>query len=446
MELQKTIAKEISFSGIGLHTGNRTTVTFKPAEENEGACFIRTDLPERPTIKVNVDNVSEYTRETALGRGEAEVHTVEHLLAALGGLGIDNIIIEVDANEVPVGDGSSAPFVKVLKKAGIVEQKSPKQFYNLRDPLWISEKEKHIKDFKWVSKETQELILLPSNKLRISYLINYDHPFLKTQYATFEISEGVFVKEIAPTRTFCFQEEVEFLKEQGLIKGGSLENAVVIGDKGILNKEDLRFADEFVRHKILDLIGDLYLLRIPLKAHIIAFKSGHALNVKLVHRMQKLEERMFLTISREKGELAEILDINAIQKILPHRYPFLLVDRILELNDGKRVLGIKNVSINDEFFNGHFPGRPIMPAVLVVEAMAQVGAVLLLSTTGNVGKLAYFVGIDKARFRKPVVPGDQLLFEVETVKVREKTGKMLGKAFVEGKLVAEAEMMFSLQR
>jgi UDP-3-O-[3-hydroxymyristoyl] N-acetylglucosamine deacetylase/3-hydroxyacyl-[acyl-carrier-protein] dehydratase len=445
MELQKTIAKEVSFSGTGLHTGNRTTVTFKPAEENKGACFIRTDLPERPTIKVSVDNVSESTRETALGRGEAEVHTVEHLLAALGGLGIDNIIIEVGANEVPVGDGSSAPFVEVLKKAGIVEQKSLKQFYNLRDPLWISEKEKHTEDFEWVSKEAQELILLPSNKLRISYLINYAHPLLKTQYATFEISQEIFAREIAPTRTFCFQEEVEFLKAQGLIKGGNLENAIVIGDEDILNKEDLRFADEFVRHKILDLIGDLYLLQVPLKAHIIAFKSGHALNVKLVRKIQKLEERMLLAAREEKEEL-ETLDINAIQKILPHRYPFLLVDRILELDGGKRVLGIKNVSISDEFFNGHFPGRPIMPAVLVVEAMAQVGAVLLLSATGNVGKLAYFVGIDKARFRKPVVPGDQLLFEVEIVKVREKTGKMIGKAFVEGKLVAEAEMMFSLER
>ncbi len=445
MECQKTIAKEISFAGIGLHTGNKTAVTFKPAGENEGACFIRTDLPERPTIKVNVDNVSEDTRETALGREGIEVHTVEHLLAALGGLGIDNITIEVDANEVPVDDGSSAPFVKVLKKAGLVEQKSPKQFYSLRDPLWISEKEKHGKDFQWVSKDAQELIVLPSNTLRISYLINYAHPFLKTQYATFEVSPGIFSKEIAPTRTFCFQEEVEFLKKQGLIKGGSLENAIVIGDEGILNKGNLRFDDEFVRHKILDLIGDLYLLRIPVKAHIIAFKSGHALNVRLVRKIQELEERMFPVICREKEEV-EILDINAIQKILPHRYPFLLVDRILELDGGRRILGIKNVSINDEFFNGHFPGRPIMPAVLVVEAMAQVGAVLLLSATGNVGKLAYFVGIDRARFRKPVVPGDQLFFEVETIKVRAKTGKMRGKAFVEGKLVAEAEMMFSLER
>ncbi|MCD5390751.1 UDP-3-O-acyl-N-acetylglucosamine deacetylase [candidate division NPL-UPA2 bacterium] len=432
MDLQRTIRKEVSYTGVGLHTGTKTTVTFKPAPADSGVNFVRVDLPEKPEIRVDISLVKEAPRRTTLRNGQVEVHTVEHILAALAGLGLDNLLMEVDSSEVPEIDGSSQPFVEILKGAGLIEQGEEKRYGWLNEPIWISGQGAYIAAF-------------PSNEQRISFTIDYDHPHLKTQFASFQITDEIFEKEIAPARTFCSEQEAKVLQEQGLGKGGTFENTVVIGDRGIV-KGNLRFKNEFVRHKVLDLMGDLFLLGHPLKAEVIAIKSGHALNIKLV---QKIHEKVLpFQGAKEAMKTTElpdqILDINDIQKILPHRYPFLLVDRIVEIEEGRRIVGIKNVTFNEPFFPGHFPQRPIMPGVLIIEAMAQTAGVLMLKREGNLGKLAYLAAINKVKLRRPVLPGDQLRLEVEVSKLHQKTGKVLTKALVEGKVVAEAEMVFSL--
>lgn len=431
MENQKTIEKEAGLSGIALHTGNETTIVFKPAPPDTGIVFQRTDLPNRPKVHANIKNIADVVRGTNIKEGDVKIYTVEHLLAALLGFGIDNIIIELDASEPPVGDGSSLPFVETIRKAGIVVQDVSKRMCTLKEGLWVSE-------------NGSVAIAIPSDKLTISCTISFDHPEVGTQYTTLSINEEIFEKEIAPARTFCFYHEVEELMDQGLIKGGSLDNAVVVGDDAIFSKEQLRFKDEFVRHKILDLLGDIYLIGRPIKAHIIVIKPGHNINIKLVKRLYesiiKKEERIqsFVPIG-----IDPMLDINQIMNVLPHRYPFLLVDRIIEMTDTKAI-GIKNVSINEPYFNGHFPGKPLMPGVLIVEAMAQVGGILMLKKSENIGKLAYFMSMENVKFRKIVFPGDQLRLEVELVKARTKTGKIHGEAFVGNDLVAEADLMFSL--
>ena len=437
MEFQRTIAKPITYSGIGVHTGNLTSITFKPSEINTGVKFVRVDLPGSPVIEANIDHVVSVERGTTISDGKVKIHTTEHILSALCGLGIDNIIVEMNANEPPVLDGSALQIVEELKEAGIVEQKAPKNYIVLDEPIQLFE-------------DGVQLIVLPDTKFKISCTIKYQHPVLKTQYNSFVINTETFEKEIAPARTYCFDYEIETLKKRGLAKGGSLDNAIVIGEKGVHNT-NLRFDDEFVRHKILDLMGDLYLLGRPIKAHVIGIKCGHPSNIKLARKIKEVILRKQKSVSDKKKpteieqlDPSKVLNIEDIQKVLPHRYPFLFVDKIIIVEEEKMAVGIKNLTVNENIFNGHFPGHPIMPGVLIVEAMAQTSCVLVLRKPELSNKLAYFMLIENVKFRKPVFPGDQLRLEVEMVKVKSRTGKVQGKAFVEDKLVAEAEFTFSL--
>jgi UDP-3-O-[3-hydroxymyristoyl] N-acetylglucosamine deacetylase/3-hydroxyacyl-[acyl-carrier-protein] dehydratase len=423
---QRTLKGQCSYKGIGIHTGQQVTVTFKPAPEDHGIVFARVDVPGSPVVPASIKHVvqsSDNPRRTTLAHNGVRIFTVEHVLAALVGLGIDNAIVELDADEpAEPTDGSCESFVKILMEAGIVEQDAQLQHLEVLEPVAFDEGDVHIS-------------ASPHDGFRLSFTIDYPNPTIGTQYGSIEINEDTFLKEIAPARTFALQSEVEGLKEMGLIKGGSLENAIVVGDDGIVNKSDLRFPDEFVRHKILDLLGDLALLGMPLKGHVYASKSGHATNVKFVQRLRE-------SIQEGKVKYAETTgwDIRAIEKILPHRYPFLLVDRILELDD-RRVVGLKNFTMNEWFFVGHFPGHPIVPAVLLIEAMAQVGGFLLLSRVEErETKLVYFMGIDNARFRKPVRPGDSVRFELELLRLRGGTCKMRASAYVSGELVADGDL------
>ncbi len=432
-QYQCTISNSIGLSGIGLHTGKKVNIKYKPAGENQGIEFVRTDLENKPCIKAHMSNLIERPRRTSLGIQNVEIHTIEHLLAALMGFGIDNITIEMDAEELPGLDGSALPFLELLKKAGVKELNSPRKYFQPKEPLYMEEGD-------------SSLMILPANDFRISYTMSYPNSLLKSQYASFEFSPEVFEKDLAPSRTFCLQEEAEELTRQGLGKGANYENTVVVGADGIV-ENTLRFEDEFVRHKICDLIGDLYLLGHPLKGHVIGIKSGHPLNIKLLKKIKHLHDRQTqasISVSSEGISNIAPLDINEIKRILPHRYPFLLVDRILEIKEDKYAVGIKNVTINEQFFQGHFPGSPVMPGVLIVEAMAQVVGVLLLSKRDNLGKRAYFMSIDKVKFRRMVLPGDQLRFEVSVLKLRSKVGQAYGRAMVENKVVAEAVLMFSL--
>ncbi len=433
---QKTIAEPISFSGVGLHTGSLTTVTFRPAPANAGIVFWRVDLPEKPAIPADIDHVVDVSRGTTIGVGEARVHTVEHAMAAMMGLGIDNLYIEIDADEIPNGDGSALPVYNTLSKAGVVEQDADRNYIVVDRPVYYRQ-------------DDVTLNVLPSDDLKITLTISYDHVAIGTQYASFTITGDTFKDQIAPARTFCFLREVKMLQDAGLIRGGSLESAVVIGDDTILNDE-LRFPDEMVRHKILDLLGDTYLLGRPLKGHIVGVKSGHEKNVMFSKQIKKvyfnghdLPPLKDYKISSMRQKPA--LDVNKIMKILPHRYPFLLVDRILSFEPWKHVTGIKNVTVNEPFFQGHWPDVPVMPGVLIIEAMAQVSSVLTFTAQGEPnGQLAFFMGVEKAKFRRTVVPGDQLVIEAEMMHWRHNAYKVKAVAMVDGAVAAEAIMSFSV--
>jgi len=436
---QITIARSIGCTGIGIHTGKKAELVFHPAEENTGVVFVRSDIESKPHIPALVENVNGVMRGTTIGKNGYTVHTVEHVLAAVAGLGIDNVIIDVDGIEAPAGDGSSYCFVQALKKVGFREQNAEKRMAIITEPLSYEEKGVHF-------------LILPHKGLKISFHIEYPNPLVGCQFDSLEITPETFVKKLADARTFAFLEEVEELKKAGLIKGGSLENALVIDKDKFLNEGPLRSSKELVRHKIVDLLGDLYLLGMPVRAHIISFKSGHPSNINFVRRLREhlsdqeearsLQEQLKRKIAAKPEEPDKIvMNIREIMEKIPHRYPFLLVDRILEFQAEKRVVGIKNISMNEPFFQGHFPGHPIMPGVLIVEAMGQTGGLLLMNSVPDPqSKVMYFMSLDKIKFRRPVFPGDQLRMELEMIKFRHRICKMKGCSYVGDDLVAEAEM------
>lgn len=435
MNRQRTIANGFTVKGKGLHSGSPVEVTFKPAVADSGVVFIRKDLPGQPEIKATAESalsVARSPRRTTVVNGNAEVQTIEHLMASLSGLGIDNIRVEINNTELPGLDGSSMDFADAFMKAGVVEQEKERRYCLIREALYAEE-------------EDAAIVVVPSRDFRISYTLNYEHPLLKAQFMEFAVDGASFREMIAPARTFCLQDEVEELQRQGFGKGATYENTLVVGNDGII-KNKLRFPDEFIRHKILDLLGDLYLLGEQIKGHVIALRSGHSLNLQIVRKIMEHKRRFELAgvSAGYHPKDAGSLDVDAIMKILPHREPFLFVDRIISLEKGKRAVGVKNVTINDYFFRGHFPGKPVMPGVLIIEAMAQVGGVMMLAPEENQGKIAYFMAADNVKFRKTVVPGDQLVMEVEAGKLKSKTGKVHARAYVDGRVVAEADLMFAL--
>jgi UDP-3-O-[3-hydroxymyristoyl] N-acetylglucosamine deacetylase/3-hydroxyacyl-[acyl-carrier-protein] dehydratase len=431
---QKTIKNPVTFSGVGLHTGKMAHMTIKPAGDNEGICFVRTDLSGRPSVKVTASNAvmdEKVTRCTAVECQGARIYTIEHLMAALVGLGIDNVTIEIDGEELPGLDGSSLEFFKALEKAGFTEQQADKNTFVIQEPIVVANK-------------TSTIVMVPHGQFHVSYTLDYDHPLLRSQFFAQSVDPLTFVKELAPARTFCLESEVNEIKAHGLGKGANYQNTLVMSSKGPL-ENTLRFPNECARHKVLDIVGDLFLLGYPVTGAVYATKSGHALNRALVKKIEAQRQK-YATVAYPPalpGGTGRVFNINEIMKILPHRYPFLLVDRVIEIEPGKKGIGIKNVTINDGFFQGHFPQKPVMPGVLMVEAMAQTAGVVVLTGGAHHGKVALFMSISDVKFRKVVSPGDQLLMEIEIVRDRERTAQVKGVARVDGEVATEVEMMFS---
>ena len=456
IKFQRTINSQTSCVGIGLHTGVESKITFKPAPDNFGIRFKRMDVEGCPEIRADIDHVVDISRGTTIEENSVRIHTVEHALAACVGIGLDNVLIELTEKEPPVMDGSAIDFVEALLKAGIVKQDSPRNYLHIDEAVGYTDSDRGV-----------DIHIMPSDQFRITFMIDYKFRTLGTQFTTLDQVEQNFAKDIAPARTFCFLSEVETLKQNGLIKGGNLDNAVVIVDKeinqveadnlkslfgikqeislganGTLNGKELRFENEPVRHKALDLIGDLALLGMPLQGHIIASKSGHAANVELVKRIKKVYEKKILQQKFQRNLNTEFMfDVYSILNLLPHRYPFVLVDRIIDIIPGQKLTAIKNVTINEPFFHGHFPNQPVMPGVLVLEAMAQAGSFLVLNNLDDpMQKNMFFSALSDSKFRHPIIPGDQLRLEMSLAKFRLGTALLVGKAYVGDKLVAEGKL------
>jgi UDP-3-O-[3-hydroxymyristoyl] N-acetylglucosamine deacetylase/3-hydroxyacyl-[acyl-carrier-protein] dehydratase len=413
---RRTIARAVSLEGIGLHLGAACQLSFRPAQSGAGITFCRTDLPNAPRIGALAERAVLTERRTQLGEDPVSVHTVEHVLAAVAGCGIDDVEIELNAAEPPIMDGSAAPFVDALLSAGIVEYPGEPNYLTLRRPISLTDGD-----------SVYEAAPAPDFELNVS--IDFPHAAIGRQQGCYRITRETFLRDLAAARTFGFVHEVDALRAKGLIQGASIENTIVLDDDGVIGTT-LRWPDEFVRHKALDCVGDFALAGARVRARVTATKPSHRGTVRLVRAMKE-------AIAKE----TTVLEIEDIMRVLPHRYPFLLVDRILEIEDGKRIVGVKNVTINEPFFQGHFPGHPIMPGVLIIEAMAQVGGVLLMGTVPNrEDKVVYFTSLNNVKWRRPVKPGDQIRFELELLQVRGMMAKMSGVAKVDGQVVAEAEM------
>lgn len=431
---RRTIRKECVFSGIGLHTGNDVQMKCLPADENSGINFIRVDLPGQPKIKVDPLNIyidTSMPRCTAIGKGGESIYTVEHFMSVLCGLGITNLHIEINANELPGLDGSGINFLEEIKKSGIVEQNSDAPYFEIKEPIGVE-------------LNGCSIFMVPAADFKISYTLDYDHPVLRSQFFSTIIDDQTYEKEIAPCRTFCLETEADELRARGLGQGANYDNTLVVGKKGVI-KNKVRFPDEFARHKVLDFIGDLYLMGMPIRGHVFAVKSGHTLNIKLLKKIlkqkERYEKRSNVPFSMVEGR--QEINHTDIMKILPHRYPFLLVDKFINIETGKRGIGIKNVTFNEDFFQGHFPSRPIMPGVLMVEAMAQTAGVVILTNEAHRGKVAFFMAADNVKFRKVVVPGDQLIMEVEVIRDKSRIAQVRAVSKVNEEVVAEADMVFS---
>lgn len=416
-------------------------MTILPAPANSGVRFRRVDLADKPEIEARVENVTETTRSTTLAKGNVKVHTVEHVLAALAGYGIDNAVVELDANEPPIADGSSREFCKIIQAAGILPQPEKREFFTPTEPIELHAGE-------------TTMTLFPDEKFKIT-CTSSDKKGLFTQFYSTEITPQSWEKDLAHARTFCFFEEIEFLFKNGLIKGGSLENAVIIRDDAVLTTEPLRYREEFVRHKMLDIMGDLSLLGKPIRGHVIAVRPGHAGNVELVRKIVEQINRPIRAAQafvppptngapETPAPAVGAMGVEELMKFLPHRPPFLMVDKIVKM-DGNTIVGVKNVTMNEPHFAGHFPGHPIMPGVLQLEAMAQVAGVLLLKRVELTNQIAYFMSAEEVKWRKPVVPGDTLVIEVELTKIRGKIGKAKGVCKVSGEVVSEAAVTFMLR-
>lgn len=455
---QRTIQNTIHLKGVGLHTGKLVNITVEPAPANHGYVFQRTDLEGAPLIKADVDNVVSTQRGTTIEAEGARVHTTEHILAALYGCEVDNALIKVDGPEVPIMDGSAKLFVDAIENAGYEEQSEDRDYFELKGNLYYEDEEGYV-----------EMLAVPTpgREFRLTVMVDYNSPVLGTQHASmYEISD--FKTEIAQCRTFVFLRELEALAKAGLIKGGDLDNAIVlVGEEvseeklqelakllgkedrkikvegiGVLNTTKLQFENEPARHKLLDIVGDLALIGRPLRGHILAARPGHAGNVafaKIIKDMIRAEKKGPVEFDLDQDP---VYNINDISKILPHRYPFLLVDKIIEISD-EGIVGVKNVTFNEPFFQGHFPDNPVMPGVLQIEAMAQVGGIFALSTVDEPEKYStYFLRIDRVRFKRKVIPGDVVVFQLELLSpIRRGIVHMKGKAYVNGVVASEGEMM-----